>query len=209
MNFSKILLTSALALLAMPAMAQDAPKSDFTKDVAAQSSGKYTIDGRHTSVIWKVMHMNASNYTARFDKVDAELNFDSKDPTKSTLKVTIPTSSVNTGLADFDKEIGKEFLGGGDITFVSTSVKKTDDDEGQVTGNLTMNGVTKPVTLDVDFNGGFTHPMKPVRDLGFSAETKIKRSDFNVAPHLPTAVLGDEIEIEIETEFFQDIPAKK
>lgn len=204
MSFSKILLASAVLFTATPALAQmAAPVVD--KNPAKQPAGLYKIDPSHTSVIWKVMHMGISDYTAKFSKVDGELTFDPADVTKSKVSISIPTSSVVTGLPDFDKEIaGPKFLGGDktpNITFVSTSVVKTDDDEGKVTGNLTLNGVTKPVTLDVDFYGGIVHPMNQKHALGFSAETTIKRSDFGVNYGIP--MVGDEVKIEIETEFHQ------
>ncbi|PZP56031.1 MAG: polyisoprenoid-binding protein [Micavibrio aeruginosavorus] len=204
MSVSKILLTSALLLTAAPAFAQ-MPSPAVNKDPSQQPQGIYKIDPRHTSVIWKVMHMGISDYTAKFSKVDGELVFDPNDVTKSKVSITIPASSVETGLPDFDKEIAGEKFFGGDknpnITFVSTSVKKTGDDEGEVTGNLTLNGITKPVTLDVEFYGGIDHPMMKARALGFSAETTIKRSDFGVTYGIP--MVGDEVKIEIETEFHQ------
>lgn len=210
MSFSKILLTSALLLTSAPfatkAMAMDAPA--VSKDAAAQPSGVYQIDPRHTSVIWKVWHMGVSHYTARFDKTSGTLNFDPKDPTKSKLDIAIETSSVNTGLPDFDKEIaGPKFLGGDktpQIKFVSTKIDKTGDNTGKVTGELTLNGVSKPVTLDVIFNGAIKHPMKPASVLGFSGTTTIKRSDFNIVEYIP--MIGDEVQITVDTEFLQDAP---
>lgn len=204
MSLSKILLTSALLLVAAPAMAQT-PAITVSKDAAAQPSGLYKLDPTHTSVVWKVLHMGVSKYTARFDKVDGTLEFNPADPTKSVLKVQIPTASVSTGNADFDKEIaGPKFLGGDKtptITFDSTQITKTGPDTGTVTGNLTLNGVTKPVTLDVTFYGGIVHPMGMGHDIGFSAKTKFKRSDFNVVQYVP--MVGDEVEIAIETEFLK------
>lgn len=213
MSFSKILLTSALLLTATPALAQ-MPAPVVSKDASAQPSGIYKIDPTHTSVTWKVMHMGVSDYTARFDKVDGELNFNSADPTKSTVKITIPASSVSTGNPDFDKEIaGAKFLGGDkhpNITFVSTKVTKTGADTGKVTGDLTLNGITKPVTLDVKFHGGIVHPMGKGHDLGFAATTTFKRSDFNVSNYIP--MVGDEIKLAVETEFLNEktpAPAKQ
>ena len=204
MRFSKILLTTALLLASAPAMAQ-MPAIVVSKDVAAQPAGVYEMDSRHTSVTWKVLHMGVSNYTARFNKVEGTLNFNPADPTKSVLNAKIETASVDTGLPDFNKEIaGPKFLGGDKtptITFDSTQITKTGADTGKVTGNLTLNGVTKPVTLDVKFYGGIVHPMGKGHDLGFSATTKIKRSDFNITEYIP--MVGDEIEIAIETEFLK------
>ena len=204
MKFSKILLASAVLFVSAPAMAQMAAPV-VSKDPSTQPAGVYKIDPRHTSVTWKVMHMGVSDYTARFSAVDGELDFNPKDVTKSVVKVTIPTASVSTGLPDFDKEIaGDKFFNGDknpNITFNSTSVVKTGADTGKVTGDLTLNGVTKPVTLDVKFYGGISHPMIKGQDLGFSATTTIKRSDFGVNYGIP--LVGDDVQISIETEFLQ------
>ena len=198
-------MTSALLLMASPAMAQ-MPAITVTKDAAAQPAGLYKLDPTHTSVTWKVLHMGVSKYTARFSEVEGTLDFNSADVTKSKLKVKIPTASVSTGNPKFDTEIaGAKFLGGDKtptITFDSTKIVKTGADTGTVTGDLTLNGVTKPVTLDVTFYGGIVHPMGKGHDIGFSAKTKFKRSDFKITEYIP--MVGDEIEVAIETEFLKE-----
>lgn len=211
MRLTKILLTTAILAFSTPAFAQMAAP-EVIKDTAKLPGGVYKIDPTHTSVTWKVLHMGVSDYTARFNTVSGELNFDAKDPTKSTVKIMIPASSVDTGNPDFNKEIaGPKFLGGDktpNITFASTKVEKTGADTGKVTGNLTMNGVTKPVVLDVKFYGGIIHPMGKGHDLGFSATTTIKRSDFGVMEYIP--MVGDEVKIAVETEFLDGkTPAPK
>ncbi len=202
MTFYKAALTTALLLMTTPAMAQ---VGELSKDPYAQPNGIYKIDPKHTSVTWKVWHMGASHYTARFSKVDGELDYNQKDPTKSKVKVTIPASSVDTGMKDFDEEIaGKQFFGGDknpDITFESVSIVKTGADKGKIEGRLTLNGITRPVFLDVKFNGGLMNKMLGAHDMGFSATTVIKRSDFNVNYGIP--MVSDEVEIAIETEFLQ------
>jgi len=213
MRFSKIILTAAILALSSPAMAQMAAP-EVIKDTSKLPGGIYKIDPRHTSVTWQVMHMGVSHYTARFDTVSGELNFNPADPVKSTVKISIPASSVNTGLPDFDKEIaGPKWLGGDktpNITFDSTNVEKSGADTGKVTGNLTLNGVTKPVTLDVKFYGGILHPMGKGHDLGFSATTTFKRSDFGITEYIP--MIGDDIKVSVETEFLNEktpSPAEK
>ncbi len=203
MNVSKILLSSTLILISAPAMAQMI--GPLSKDPAAQPNGIYKIDPKHTSVTWKVWHMGTSHYTSRFSKVDGELSYDPKDLTKSSVKITIDPASVDTGLPDFNKEIaGEKFLGGDKhpaITFDSTAVTKTGATTGTVTGNLSINGVTKPVTLDVTFNGGLDNNIMGAHDIGFSAKGKINRSDFGVNYGIP--MVSDEVTIDIETEFLQ------
>lgn len=195
----------SLAILAATstAFAQEAPK--VSKDAAAQPAGLYELDPSHTSVVWKVKHMGVSNYTARFNKISGTMNFDPKNIEKSTVDIRIDPTSVDTGSTSFNEEIaGEKFFNSGkhkDLTFKSTKVEKTGTDKGRITGDLTFNGVTKPVVLDVTFNGAITNPMKKVADLGFSATTTIKRSDFGVTQYVP--MVGDDVTVAIETEFLK------
>jgi len=191
---------SAAALAQQPAAASlDVP------------SGTYTLDPTHASVTWKVNHMGLSNYTARFTKFDATLNFDAAKPENSTLSVTIDPKSVRTDYPfpkqeNFDAKIaGEVFLNAEqypEIKFVSTKVERLTENTGKVHGDLTLHGVTKPVTLDVTLNGAKkTHPMVGGGALGFSATTKFNRSDFGVKNMVP--MVGDEVTVQIEAEFLE------
>ncbi len=208
MIFSARLQTTVLALAVVaglgisPALAQTTP-------LAEMPAGVYSADLSHSSVTFKVNHLGLSNYTARFTKIDAELTFDPADPTKSKLSATIDPASVRTDFPkpeekDFDKKLAQDeswFNAGKypSITFTSTKIEKTDDKTGKVTGDLTFLGVTKPVTLDVTFNGAYAKaPFSEVPALGFSARTTIKRSDWGFSTYVPT--IGDDVEIIIETE---------
>jgi polyisoprenoid-binding protein YceI len=191
----------ALSFLSVPSFAA----ASLSQDAATQPAGIYVVDTKHVSVHWKISHLGLSNYTARFDKIDGELNFDPKDPSKSTVRITIDPKSVNTGLPDFDKKLaGEGYFDSAknpSITFTSTSIEKTSDTTGKITGDLSLNGVTKPVTLDTVFNGGAFNQYAGGHALGFSAKTKIKRSDFGMTTLLPA--VGDDVEILIEIEFLQ------
>lgn len=167
----------------------------------AQPSGNYVSEPTHTSLTWRIGHMGISQYTARFDKLSAELNFDSQNPTKSSVKATIDPLSVSTGLPKFDKEIGEEFFMGKEISFKSTSLTQTGPTSGKLAGDLTFRGITKPVTLDVKFNGGLMHPYAKTQAIGFSAHGFIKRSEFGLDKFIP--MITDEVEIFIETEFLK------
>lgn len=174
-----------------------------SSDPAAAPAGTYAIDKTHASVTMKVMHMGLSAYTLRFRTVDGSYTYDPRNPTASKLSVTIDPKSVDTGDAKFDAEIGNNFLGGASspaITFVSTSVTPQDGGKGRVSGRLTLNGVTRPATLDVIYNGA-RKGMRGEDRMGFSALTTVRRTDFGVAKQLPTAVLGDDVNVLIEAEF--------
>ncbi len=133
--------------------------------------------------------------------------WDTQNPTASKVTVDIDPLSVRTDFPfpekeNFDQEIGTrpDFLGGQPIRFVSTSVKVTGDNRGEVAGDLTFRGETHPAVLDVTFNGSMAEqPMEKVPKVGFSAVAKFKRSDWGVAPKIKS--LGDEITVIVETEF--------
>ncbi len=200
----KLGLTAALAFLAIaaaPVAAQGAPID--------APAGEYVLDKTHASVTWRVKHLGMSNYTARFATFDSVLVLDPKNPTKSTVSVTIDPRSVKTDFPfpekeDFDKVIAEKFLLAGEhptITFQSSGLKATGPKTGKLTGNLTLMGVTKPVTLDVTLNGAMTHPFRKIPVIGFSATGNFKRSDFGSA--VLQGPVGDEIQLQIEAEFFK------
>lgn len=204
----KFLLTT-LVLFSMSALAV----ADTTP-IAEMPAGEYKNDPHHTSLTWSVNHMGLSNYTARFTKIDATITLDPKDLRKSKLVATVDLGSVRTDFQDvskkdFDKELaGREWFNAAkfpEATFQSTKIEKTGKNTGKIHGNLTFMGVTKPLTLDVTFNGGYErHPMTNLPELGFSATAKIKRSEWgltNLVPHV-----GDDVKLRIETEF---VMAKK
>ena len=182
-----------------------------TADVPA---GSYTLDKSHASLIFRVSHLGFSNYTARFKRFDAQLQFDPKTPTASTLTATVDVSSLETDYPDpaldFNAQIqGKEFLDVAQfpqITFRTTQVASSANGELQVTGDFTMHGVTRPLTLTAKFNGGYAgHPMDPHARIGFSAHGSLNRSDFGIAYGVPapgtTMGVGDQVDIIIECEF--------
>ncbi len=202
---------SALAAAAILAgFALEAPAIAQTAAPGTLPAGIYVNDDTHTSVTFKVSHMGLSHYTARFAKAEAELNFDPADPTKSTVKASVDPLSIRTDYPrpeqeDFDKKLSTnaDWFNAGKfptITFTSTSVEKTGEKTGKMHGDLTLLGVSKPVTFDVTFNGAYTeHPMAKIPAIGFSATTTIKRSDFGFSTYVP--MIGDEVEVQIEAEF--------
>lgn len=178
---------------------------------AAQPAGTYKMDHAHSSLTWKVNHFGLSNYTARFSRFDAVLDIDPAKPEGAKIFVAVDPTSVRTDYRsaegrDFDKELGdgekffnaKKFT---QITFSSTSVERTGGTTAMVTGDLTMRGITKPLTIEVTLNGMERHPVSGVPALGFSGIAKLKRSDFNMTFMLP--LIGDEVTLLIEAEFLK------
>jgi polyisoprenoid-binding protein YceI len=191
-----------IAAAPMATSAAIAAEPTASKDVAALPAGAYQIDPTHTSVTWRVSHLGLSGYTARFDKISGSLKLDPKAPEASMLSVSIETNSVSTGLPNFDKKIATDYFKAETspkIDFQSGKVQRTGADTALVTGNLTLAGVTKPVTLDVTWNGGTFNRFAQAYGIGFSVTGKIKRSDFGLT-QLAGAV-GDEVELLIQAEF--------
>ena len=175
-------------------------------------AGDYTLDKPHATVVFRVSHMGFSHYTAAFANIDAKLHFDQNNAAASTLEATIDPKSLTVSAppAGFLEELtGPHFLDAATypaITFKSTKIETTGPDTGKVTGDLTLHGVTKPLVLDVTYNGGYAgHPMDPHARVGFSAKGSFKRSDYGVAFGVPapgtTMGVGDEVQVTIEAEF--------
>ena len=164
----------------------------------------YTIDNDHTAVVFRVNHLGFSNVFGRFNDLAGAVDFDG-DWSAGKVELTIQTASIDTAVAQRDDHLrSPDFFNAVEfptIRFESTGVKKDGDQRGTLTGNLTLLGVTKPVTLDVTFNKVGPHPspqMAGVEVAGFSAKTTVKRSEFGMKTFLPG--VGDDIEIWLEVE---------
>jgi polyisoprenoid-binding protein YceI len=194
--------TSAASMASTPAVAVDPAK---VANLAAQPAGTYEVEPTHTSLHWRLSHGGLSTYTARFDKIGGTIEFNPQNPTASSANITIDANSVNTGLPNFDKEIAKEVFkaeANPTITFKSTSLTATSPITGTMTGDLTVAGVTKPVTLNVQYNTGRISPFRRVQNVGFSATGKLKRSDWGMTNWAAFGI-GDEVELIIEAEFLK------
>jgi len=172
-------------------------------DPADLPAGHYVLDKAHGSLIARISHMGFSRYTVRFNRMDAEFDYDPKTPAASRLEVRVEAASIDTGNADFSKELAGD--GWFDarshpaITFVSKSVDLGDGQHGKIAGDLTLRGVTRPVSLDVTFNGVGSGLIPGSLRTGFSASGVIKRSDFGMTRY--STWVGDEVSLQIEAEF--------
>ena len=175
-------------------------------------AGTYKLDPAHASLLFRVDHLGFSKYTARFTDWDAQMQLDPANPATAQLTAEVRARSLSLerppeGFEDTLR--GPEWLDAGKypaITFKSTAVTPTGPRAATITGDLTLHGVTKPVTLNAKFNGGYTgHPMDPNARVGFSATGSFKRSDFGVAYGVPapgtTMGVSDAVEVIIEAEF--------
>jgi len=174
----------------------------LTAPFALAETTTWKSDAAHSEVDFTIKHLAVANVHGRFGHVDATIAYDDQDVTKSTVKATIDMTGIDTGEAARDTHLKSDTFF--DVTkytsatFVSTSVAKG----GQgllVTGNLTIKGVTKPVTLDVSGPGApITSPMDKKLHSGFEATTTIHRSDFAIGSSFPNAVLSEDVKITID-----------
>lgn len=190
----------ALGLLAGGAViAQDA----FVTDPAQVRAGTYELDASHGKITWSVSHMGFSTYYGQFVDVAGTLVLDPANPTASTLNVTVPLTAVDTNSDQLDAHLQTpDFFDTANhptATFTASSIVIDADDprEAEITGDLTLRGVTRPVTIEARFNqagevfGAYV--------VGFDGEATVKRSDFGINYALP--VLGDDVTLHIEGEF--------
>lgn len=174
----------------------------FASLSASAMAETFQLDPTHTSVVVSWNHFGFSNPTASFSDVTGTLNFDDADATKSKVSVKIPVKTVDTRVPALTKEfLAKDYFdaeGHPQATFDSTKVVKTAVNEYDVTGKLTIKGITKEVVLHAKLNKEGEHPMKKKPTVGFDATTEIKRSEFGMGQYVP--YVSDEVTIHITTE---------
>ena len=180
--------------------------------VADIPAGDYKTDPTHTSLTFTVNHLGYSHYTAQFEAIDARLKLDPAHPDQAALTVEIDPLSLDLPSPPkgfHDELMGKAWFDAKafpKITFVSSKIEMTGANTAKVTGNLTLHGITKPVTMEVTFNGGYAGMAgyDPNARIGFSASGTLKRSDFGIAYGIPalgtTMGVSDEVDFRIETE---------
>ncbi|HEX4319930.1 MAG TPA: YceI family protein [Acidobacteriaceae bacterium] len=168
---------------------------------AMAETSTWKADSAHSEVDFSIKHLAISNVHGRFGKVEATITWDSSDVTKSTVNAIIDVTGVNTGVSGRDNDLKSSGYFDCDkyatATFASTGVVKTGSGL-DVTGNLTLHGVTKPVVLHVDGPTAPVTGMDKKQHVGFEATTTIKRTDFDIAPKAPEAILSDEVKLTIE-----------
>lgn len=169
---------------------------------ALAAPAKYELDASHSQVMFTYEHLGFSTTYNMFSGFTGEIMFDQEDPAASSVSVTIPTRSLFTGWeARFDHFMGDDFFAAVDdemITFTSTGIEVTGDNTAKITGELTVNEVTKEVVLDAKMNNSGQNPMSGKEWAGFDATTTILRSDFNLGAFAPA--VSDEVEVFISIE---------
>lgn len=203
----KILPALALAAstaIAIPVIAQMPTAAPGAKDASRVKAGTYKVDSAHTQILWRANHLGFNDYFGIFGEVTGSLTLDPKNPSAAKVMIDIPIEKLATNNTELNKHLfGKDFFDTAKFPtarFQSTSVVvDKDGDEARITGNLTIKGVTKQIVLDAEFSGAGAGPMDKKDNVGFHAETKVKRSDFGVNYGIP--LVPDEIPLEISVAF--------
>jgi polyisoprenoid-binding protein YceI len=197
-------------LVAVPLLAQMPMTAPGKPDAKLITGGKYTVDPNHTLIGWTVDHLGFNDYFGLFGDATGTLVLDPKKPSAAKVEITIPVSKITTASAGLTahllrggKEGGKpDFFGPApvDARFVSTSVVASGI-KAKISGNLTLNGITKPVVLDAQFVGAGKTPamMGGKENVGFHAKTTIMRSQFGLTNGIP--LVSDAVKLNITVAF--------
>ncbi len=179
--------TALTALMAAPAFATPAT---------------YALDPSHSQIVFNYNHLGFSTSYGMFSGFEGTIAFDEEDPTASSVTVSFPVKSMLTGWeARFQHFMSPDFFDAADdemVTFTSTAIEVTGEKTAKITGDLTLNGVTKPVVLDATLTQTGDHPVEGKPWAGFSATTSLMRSDFEVGGFAP--YVSDEVQVQISIE---------
>lgn len=211
----KFILSAGLCAFAfaanMPVFAES-PMPEKAKAAAVQGGEEYEFDKVHTQILFFADHIGFSKSQGEFHDYDGHFTFDRENPENSSVEVSIQTASIDMDDKAWDDHMkNKDFFDVENfptMTFKSTAIKVTGEKTADITGDLTILGVTKPATLQVTYNKSDIHPFSKKYVSGFSATTTVKRSEYGMNYGLP--VIGDDIEVRIEVEGMRkEAPAEK
>ena len=169
---------------------------------AAAAPETYTLDPSHSQIVFSYNHLGFSTTTGMFSGFEGTIRFDAEDPAASSVEVAFPTASLITGWDERTAHfLTADFFGAEEapeISFTSTAIEVTGEKTGKITGDLTINGITKPVVLEAEMTQMGEHPMAKAPWVGFNATTTIVRSDFDMGQFAP--FVGDEVSVSISIE---------
>jgi polyisoprenoid-binding protein YceI len=174
-----------------------------SQDPKTLKAGTYKVDPNHTQVIFSISHFGFTDFSGFFSGASGTLQLDPSNPSASKLELSIPVSSILTTVPVLDDQLKAvqwfDVEKYPNATFTSTKVTPIGEDRATVTGNLTLHGVTKPVTLKAHLIGSGTNPLDRFFTVGFEAVGTIKRGDFGIKQYLP--LLGDDVTLKIAGAF--------
>ena len=174
-------------------------------DPAAVKAGAYKVESYHTQVSFTISHFGFTDFFGFFSGATGALQLDPAEPANSKLQVTIPIESIVTTVPVLDSQLkGDKWFDAAQFpnaTFTSTQITRTGKTTATIVGDLTLHGVTRPVTLQARLVGAGVNPLDKAFTAGFEADGVIKRSDFGVTQYLP--LVGDEVHLRIAGAFEQ------
>ncbi|RDV00992.1 YceI family protein [Trinickia dinghuensis] len=202
-------LTAAAVAIGALSMSACTPLRVVTQTVSADEAqvpvGEYKLDADHWSVTFDVEHLKYSRVVMRFDHAHGKLDWKKGGLEASTVDVAIDAASVDTKVPLLDKMVkGPDMFDAATyptIHFVGTHFVRTGPSKGKLEGDLTIRTVTRPVTLDVTFNGYGRNPLTKANTLGFSGQGTFSRAQFGLATWYPA--VGNDVHVRIEAEFEQ------
>jgi polyisoprenoid-binding protein YceI len=191
----------SLAVVLSSVIASIAVADAQSRNPVQAPPGVYELDPRHASLIVRVVHMGFSHYTMRFRSLSGGFAYDPANWQDTKVMISVDPKSIDTEDGGFNKTVAGYFEPDKYpvIQFSSTKLTPTTEGEGQLIGELTLHGVTKPVTLNVVFNGVGPGLMGAGTRMGFSGAGHIKRSEFNVTGGRPWA--ADDVDLQFDVEF--------
>jgi polyisoprenoid-binding protein YceI len=170
--------------------------------IASAEPVAYTLDASHSQILFSYNHLGFSTTYGMFSGFEGDIQFDKEDPAASSVSVSFPVRAMLTGWEErFAHFMSEDFFGAGEdemVTFTSTGIEVTGETTALITGDLTLNGVTKAVTLDAQMNQSGQHPMAGKEWAGFDATTTLIRSDYGLGKFAP--YVSDEVEVVISIE---------
>lgn len=178
-------------------------KPDLDTEIAALKPGEYSVDTRHTTILFKVSHLGFSKYVGRFNDFEASLDFSPEDFADASLSARVDMASVDVNSENLEETLtGPSWFDVEDYpyaSFRSTDARLVGDKRAVFTGEMTFLGQTAPIDVMVTFNGGGVNLLTSSYTIGFEAHTTFKRSDYGLTKFIPA--IGDDIELEIHAEF--------
>lgn len=198
-------LAAVLLLAGCTSLVAPVLKPHVTQEITALEAGDWKLDPAHAALIFRINHLGFSDLVGRFETFDATLSGDASDPAGARAEAVIDMTSLDMANDDFAAQLmGPKFFDAEtypQAVFRTLAVRPGDDGTAQVDGELTLHGVTQPVTLDVTFNGTAYDAIRGADVAGFSASAVIDRTGFGVSAY--SGLVTDEVRIEIEAEFLK------
>lgn len=200
---NRTILAGAAGVLAFIAAAQGLAQSPASTSPKALKPGAYKVEPYHTQVRFSVSHFGFTDFSGFFSGASGSLDFDPARLAATKLNVSVPVGSVLTTVPQLNEELkGSQWFDAARdpaATFVSGKVSQTGPQSADVSGQLTLHGVTRPLTLHVRFVGAGINPLDKTNTIGFAATGVIKRSEFGIKTYVP--LVGDDVQLSIAGAF--------